>query len=359
MMGNQRKNRLIMGLGVCLAAILACGCGQEEQEENIVVVEHEDIEVSYNFGVAAVGTVTKTQKVTCTFSQVNGQEVSFSVSGRLIDKVYVEEGDSVKKGDLLAELSAGSIERQIKDLEYRIARNELLLGYVDVDESISISAQWVNRWGDVESIKEAVEGIQKESEYKRQDYTDALEIDRKELENLQQELKSGRVYAGMDGVIYDLKERLEGSTSREGEVVMVVMDTSQCYFETKVPELADRFREGETVTMSMSYGAMGQYELMPWKMEEWGETQLFSIFDGPDTTSLTVGSSGTMVIVLEKKENVLCVPADAVHSAGEKAYVYVLGEDNTRQVRWITAGLYGDKTVEVMEGLAEGEKVIL
>lgn len=354
MEGLGRTKKLIC-LCACAATALLWGCGPAEEEDGLVVVEQENTEISYNFGVAALGDLTKSQRVTCTYRQINGQEVSFSVGGRLIDKVYVREGDSVKKGDLLAELSAGSLERQIAELEYRVARNELLLSYVDINESIQISAQWVYQGGG----EDAIAAIQKQSEYQRQDLSDALEIDRKKLENLQRELKASRVYAEADGVVYDLKERLEGATSREGEVVMVIMDPSQCYFETNVPELADRFHEGETVSMTMSYGAAGQYELMPWQMEEWGETQLFSIYDGPDSTNLEVGASGTMTLVLEQKKNVLCVPTDAVHSSGEEMYVYVLGADNMREVRWIRAGLQGDNAVEVLEGLSEGERVIL
>lgn len=357
MEGRGRTKKLI-GLCVCAAALL-CGCGRESEEDGLVVVEQENTQISYSFGMAALGDVTKSQRVTCTYRQINGLEVSFSTSGKLIDKVYVREGDSVKKGDLLAELSAGSLERQIAELEYRIARNELLLGYVDTNESIQISAQWVNGWGGEESIKAAIAGIQKQSEYQRQDYSDALEIDRKKLANLRQELKASRVYAEADGVVYDLKERLEGSTSRAEETIMVIMDPSQCFFETNVPELADRFQEGETVSMAMAYGAAGQYELMPWRMEEWGETQLFSIYDGPDSANLEVGASGTMTLVLEQKKNVLCVPAGAVHSSGEDAYVYVLGADDMREVRWVRTGLYGNDTVEILEGLSEGERVIL
>ena len=352
------KGKRLICLCVCMGAALLWGCGQEEEEDELVVVEQENTEISYSFGVAALGDVTRSQRVTCTYRQINGQEVSFSVGGRLIDKVYVREGDSVEKGELLAELSAGSLEREIAELEYRIARNELLLSYVDTNESIQISSQWVYGW-DTVSIKAAVAGIQKQSEYQRQDYSDALEIDRKKLENLRQELKASRVYAEEDGVVYDLKERLEGSTSRAEERIMVIMDPGQCFFETEVPELADCFREGETVSMTMSYGAAGQYELMPWRMEEWGETQLFSIYDGPDSSKLEVGNAGTMTLVLEEKKNVLCVPAGAVHSSGEDAYVYVLGADNMREVRWVKIGLQGNDAIEILDGLSEGERVIL
>ena len=63
--------------------------------------------------------------------------------------------------------------------------------------------------------------------------------------------------------------------------------------------------------------------------------------------------------ILKQRSQVLCVPAQAVHSADGRDYVYVLGEDQMREVKWIETGLYGDSTVEVLSGLTEGERVIL
>lgn len=355
--------------GICactVVALLACGCGQAGEETNIVVVDHEDAGVAYDFGVAEIGDVIKTQKTKCTYRQMNGQEVSFSTSGKLINKVYVEEGQSVKKGDLLAELSAGDLDRQIETLKYNIARNELLLGYTDINEEYELSGHWVNYlyftgmsdW-DKENLDNNLENTKKNYRYQREDCTDALTLDRQKLETLQNEVRSSRAYASMDGVVYNLKERLEGSTSKKDEVIMTIMDTSECLFEIEAPELAQYFHEGETVEMSIAYGTgAGTYELVPWDMANWQDTQQFVVFDGPDSAVIEVGTSGTMLVVTGKKTNVLCVPADTVFSADGKAYVYVLGADNMREVKWVETGLYGDSTVEILDGLAEGDKVI-
>ena len=47
------------------------------------------------------------------------------------------------------------------------------------------------------------------------------------------------------------------------------------------------------------------------------------------------------------------------HEADGKSYVYVLGENDIREVKWIETGLYGDSMVEVVGGLTEGENIIL
>ncbi|MDE5590985.1 MAG: biotin/lipoyl-binding protein [Acetatifactor sp.] len=363
-MGKYRAQTGFKIFCVCsAAAMLLCGCEMQTPEEPLIMVEESDDTLSNNYIIAGIGDVVLTAKLDCTYRQQKEQEISFSLTGRLVDKVYVEEGDIVKKGALLAELSAGNLEKQIEDLEYRIRRNELLLEYTEMNEALDISQAWVNylynNYYNKEGLDEVLAGIEKNYRYQREDCGDALELDRQELEALRQELSRCRVYAGMDGMIYKLQERLENSTSRAGETIMMIVDNSRCLFEAEAPEYSDCFTEGETVDMSVITGsAKGQYELLPYDISNWGEIQQFSVHAGPMTTGIEVGTSGTIKFVLDSREQVLCLPKSAVNSADDRYYVYVTDEDGMRQIRWVDIGLSGDEMVEILSGLEEGERVI-
>ena len=112
--------------------------------------------------------------------------------------------------------------------------------------------------------------------------------------------------------------------------------------------------------MTIKTGAsQGEYELTPWHMEEWGDLLTFKVVNLADGAGITVGSSGNVEMTVEKRENVLSIPSSAVKKADGKTYVYVLGKENIREVRWVETGFYGDNTVEIISGLSEGEKVIL
>lgn len=363
----MEKYRLPAGiriLCICSAAALLCGCEQKApEEETLIVVEDSDDTLSNDYVTVGIGDVVLTGEMRCTYRQQADQEISFALTGRLVDQVYVEEGDTVKKGDLLAELSAGNLERQIEDLEYRISRNELLLEHMEASEALEISQIWVNHLFnghyDGEGRDEAIASVQQSYRYQKEDTGDALEMDRRKLEELRQELSSCRVYAGMSGMIYKLKERLVNSTSKEGETIMTIVDNSRCLFETERPEYNDCFKEGETVTMSIISGsAAGKYELLPYEMEKWGEIQQFEVFAGPMTTGIEVGSSGTIEFELARREQVLCIPKGLVNTADGRSYVYVTDEDGMRQIRWVETGLSGDSMVEIVSGLQEGERVI-
>lgn len=353
--------------GICVAAImLLSGCGRQETEDPMVIVEQEEQDQSvYELAVVTRGDLEQTQRVKCTYKQTEEQEVSFNLSGRLVEEVYVREGETVKAGDLLAQLSDGSLEQDITRLEYSIARNELLLEYANKNEQLELSRVNVNytyfipEGSGIEKNKEIKE-IQQRYRYLREDYHDALELDRLELDGLKQELEQNRVYAQIDGTVYDMKEELEGSTSRLGETIMTIVDNSQCIFETSVPEYAHCFKDGEGVPMQFTSGGQAyEYELLPYRMNEWGETQMFIVAGGLDGAGVEVGDSGTMILKTDSRTQVLYVPSAAVHSADNGAYVYVQGQDDVREVKWVETGLYADQGVEIVSGLEEGERVIV
>lgn len=341
---------IMLIITVCIA-----GCSSKEEVPFINIDSRDDI-ISYTLASVGYEDIVLTRKVDCVYVQTTAQEVSFDSTGKYVDKVYVSEGDKVKKGDILCELSSTAIEQSIEDLEYRIKRNELLLDFTDMDEQLEIQRVCLNN---PQNSKDLIESINKKYELTRQGYNDSLEFDRAELEQKKTELKNSRIYASLDGIVYKLKDRLEGSTTRKDEVIMTIVDNKECLFAVKNVENKDLFSEGVTVPMRIPYSeAAGEYELMPIDMDNWDEQLLFSVYTGPDNVEIEMGTTGTITAVVDSREHVLSLPKSLVHIADGKSYVYVVNSDNVREVKWIETGLVGDNSVEILSGLAEGEKVV-
>jgi RND family efflux transporter MFP subunit len=72
----------------------------------------------------------------------------------------------------------------------------------------------------------------------------------------------------------------------------------------------------------------------------------------PDDTPLRVGMSVEANIVTREKENALLIPADAVQGG----YVFVIDGNHVRR-REVEIGIRGARAVEVVSGLADGERV--
>ena len=74
---------------------------------------------------------------------------------------------------------------------------------------------------------------------------------------------------------------------------------------------------------------------------------------------LREGMTGIVSITVDERNDVLLVPNSAITSRGRQTYVRVLSADGTTQERAITAGINDSQYTEVIDGLSEGEQVII
>jgi len=353
---------------LALFAFSAIGCAKKEEaaEEPIIVVANEDTGYTYNLEEVKRGDVVLAKTLSCEYVQAKEQEVSFSEGGKLIEKVHVREGDYVKTGDLLAEVSFGELEEEIAALEYQIKKNELQLGYLETYQDFALRDSYyamVYRTAceeeDVEEWEERDEEILESYGNQREDYQDELEFDRAKLAELKKELENSRLYANMDGVVYSIQQKLEGTTSKRDEVIMTIIDGSEGMFEMEAEQYARYFHEDDIIQMEITYGsAAGEYELIPYQMDMWGEKQYFSIYDGPENEGIEVNTKGEIHMVLDEKENVIFLPNECIYKADDKSYVYVLDDQNMQTASWVEIGLVGDTYTEILSGLNEGDMVI-
>ena len=179
--GNNGKKRLITGLMLMSALFSLAGCGNKPEEAPPVVLESGDEAAEYSLTEVMKGTLEESVSLTCYYRKNAEQEVYFPVSGKQIRKICVQEGDVVKKGDLLAELDLGNIEDQIDELEYRIERNTLLLSYIAEDQALDEESRYLSlvymskkEEEDKEAYDEDIERIRKQYEQRINSYNDAI-----------------------------------------------------------------------------------------------------------------------------------------------------------------------------------------
>lgn len=367
-MNRKNEFRKIVGvigvLGLLMASLTGC---QEVEEEPIVVLTAEEEAVEYRMLDVKKGDVILTKGLSATYRQTTQQEVSFNSGGKRIEKVYVRPGDTVKRGDILAEVSIGNLEEDIARLEYQIARNGLLLSYLDPAEKFELEESYgtfvyhadTTEEEELEKYEDRDEQITRRYKYSREDYSDSIEFDTKELNKKKAELAASRLTASISGTVLSVEDDLEGTTSKKDEVIMTIIDGTSGFFEVSEPDFTQNIKDGDLFDMNIIYGdAKGEYVVTPYQRSSWGEKQLFEVFEGPDNEGIEVGTSGTITIVVDKKENVLCVPNEAVLKADGKTYVYVLDEKNMKNIRWVETGLVGDTHTEILSGLTDGEKVV-
>lgn len=357
-----KKYAALVGI-FCLAVT---GCAADVPDEDTIVQIEQPEESPYSLVVASVGDVVKTGRLRCTYRETEEEQIRIADDGKTVAKVYVAQGDRVVKGQLLAELETDGSQESVDELEYRIARNTLLLSYTDINENYELSGRWWNyvyqssgSESDEEKLESSIESIHQTYRYRREDYQDAIELDRQQLENTLRAIEQSRIYAGMDGEMSYVNPELEGLKVTGGQTIMKIIDSTRCLFEARAKDTryVDRFREGEAMVLTIIRGRVStEVEVLPYDVEHWEDTLYFELPERRE--EIEVGTVGTIYYTIDSREQVLTLPSRAIRTAEGKNYVYVLGENDIPEVKWIETGLWGDSLVEVISGLEEGEYVV-
>ena len=265
------------------------------------------------------GTIENKVLSTGTIEPYTRVEVSASVSGR-IDEVEVDEGDLVKKGDILAWISS----------EDRIA-------LLDAARSALESAHKAN---DPEAIKEAEMAYQiAEKAYKPVPLTNSISgqvIDRS--------CEPGQ-NVSTQSVLFVISDRLVASVEvdeadigkiRRGQETWIVLDAfPDERLKGKVTKIS---REGSLVSDVVVYGVMVDPLKVP---SHWAS-----------------GMTANVEFMVERKDSILVIPKGTVKGKEGDNYVMLLLEDKPTPRR-IETGITDGRMIEVTGGLKEGELIIL
>ncbi len=365
---SMRKARMCFA-GSLLVVALLVGCGQEApQEDKIILIEQEvETPVEYVMGTALITDVIATKGVRCSYQQVSDSGATFQLNNRRVAAVYVKKGDAVEEGQLLAELDVDEELKQIEELTYKISRAKIELEFLKKNkaskvEEAKLQYQYYPAWESIQdkSRDQAVWDIEAEYQYAIEDYEDTIVMDEERLAELNEVVSKNQLFAPRSGIVSYIKSGLVGSYIWSvNEPVINIMDTSVCVFETKNTEYAKYFNKDTVATLNIASGnAKGTYELVPYDMIRWGETLRFAS-KVENSIEATIGDNGTLYVTVGQKNDVLAVAKEAVHRADNKRFVYVVGDEGLREIKWIVTGMEGDTYIEVLEGLEEGEKVVL
>lgn len=365
----QTKRKISFLLVMLLAICCMAGCGDANADsDNIIVLEPEYEEATYNLAMVGKMDISKSIKVRCEYQAVNKQDVMFNVAGRRIEKVYVEEGDTVQKGQLLVALTSETTEARIKDINYELEKNRLLWNQVlndkqDQIDRAQLEFSYTDMWEkDKVALRKKLASIDENYKYTLRNYENQEMLLNMELAQLQEELEGGKLYAETAGTVSFVKSRLEGSTTQIGERIITITDTSECIFVADKNNYASYFSKDVPVEIEIAIGSSaGMYKVVFDNEDTYqeGDNMLFALADKRNDVSIDIGTRGTITLVLATKNQVLSVSQGAVREVDGKHYVYILDENDDKQVKWVEIGLEADGYTEVTEGLSEGDRVIL
>lgn len=304
-------------------------------------------------------------------------QVAPEVEGLKVLTLNFDEGDTVKKGDVLAELMAESLDTNIAEADAVVARATAAIAQAksqiaDAEARVTEADAALERARPLaqnrylsESTLDQREAAAKSTRAQLAAAKDGLKL--AEAEKVQAEAQKGvlvwrrgktSVRAPDDGLVSRRSARIGAIASAVGEPMFRIIRRGEIELDAEVSEARlAKVREGQKVHVTLAGGisADGTVRLVSPEVEKSTRLGRVRIFLGANP-ALKVGAFGTGVIETARKDG-LSIPQSAVLFGDDGPTVLVV-ENGIAKLRRIETGLIADGRIEVPGGVAEGDLVV-
>jgi len=286
--------------------------------------------------------------------------VTSRVDGELMN-VYYKEGQTVRKGELLAEIDPRPFEVQLKQAEGQLIKDQANLQNARVDlaryqELIKRNAVAEQQLATQQATVVQDEGIVK---------TDQALVDSAKL-NLVYSRISAPI-TGRVGLRLVDPGNIVHASDTNGLMVITQIEPISVIFtisEDQLPPVAKRFRAGERLWVD-AYDrdlkkklSQGYLLTMDNQIDQTtGTLKLRAIFGNRDD-ALFPNQFVNARLLVEEKHGVVLIPTAAIQRGAQKTFVYLVKPDQTVTVRNVTLGTTEGDESEVTSGLVPGDVAV-
>ncbi|MDB5052735.1 MAG: family efflux transporter, subunit [Bacilli bacterium] len=299
--------------------------------------------VEQNFAVAEVkrGTISKELKNSAEFVSSKKQDLFFNSSGGRLQNILVKVGDTVKKGDVLAQLDSEDFESQV------FVQKRVL-------EKATIAYQQSELLTPNDTITLHLQKID-------------VELARNELNHLSDLLIKTKLIATIDGKVTFVSELKEGDYVTAYETVVSISDPKQVQLVSKfsIPSDLNVVKVGMKVDVVADDKTFSGHILQApssvpltddRNQQSVNQTSLVIGVDELPEGDL-IGNIASIVITLVKKENALIIPQKTLSTFLGRTYVHILVGGIRKEID-VETGISDSTNLEITKGLKEGQKVI-
>lgn len=310
--------------------------------------------------------IKQTLKVVGTVEADSELAVQPRINGRLVS-LLVDEGASVRTGQLLAVMDDESIRLQLQQSEAALASIRANLQQAELNAAKNkaerdryqelLKQRYISQ-RDFDNVENAYLTSQASLEGLKAQYNGT----EKNHELLKIQLNQTKITSPLTGVVTG-KLVTEGVNLTTGSTIVTVAALNQVKVVFNIDQKdAPAFRKGNTV--SFTTDAFGEQrftgrinEVAPIFDPKTRTLSMNALINNPER-KLLPGMFGTAEVLLGSKENVLAVPVEAVVTQNNRSGVFV-AEGKTARFRPVETGLMAEGKVEIASGLKQGEPVIV
>jgi HlyD family secretion protein len=295
-------------------------------------------------------------------------EIKPQISG-IIEKLFVEEGDLVANGDLLAKVKVVPNEQSLNTAKGRLSNAKLVLRNAEVEYSRN------KQLFDKEIIsRQSFDNVELSYNQARQNVENA----KSDLEIIQlgsaggSKIANTNIRAIVPGTILEIPVKegdqvIESNTFNAGTTIATVADLNKMIFEGKVDE-AEVAKLEIDMPLKVTLAAIEDKEfnaqlkfIAPKGNEEQGTVQ-FKV-EGEvfldDSVFVRAGYSANASLLLEKKDSVMSIPEALLQFDREtnKPFVEIKDEKGKFVRKKIETGISDGINVEILSGLKMNDEI--
>ena len=293
-------------------------------------------------------------------------EIKSQVSG-VVEKLFVEPGDNIKSGQLIAKIRIIPDVVALNNAEASL--KEAVINFKNAEKELTRQKQLFT------------EKVISEFEYNQ--YLLTYNLNKQQVDAAESNLqlikegaskKSGAVSnlvrSTVGGMILDVPVKegnfvIETNTFNDGTTIASVANMNEMIFEGKVDE-AEVGKITEGMELKLTVGALDSVEFVasleyisPKGVEEEGAIQ-FEVRAAVELQTdqfLRAGYSANADIVLERKDSVLALKESNITFENDKAYVELMIGEQKFEKREIKTGLSDGINIEILSGLTKNDLV--
>ncbi len=334
-----------------LSALVVTACGGNKNNNST-----QNIKTLPVYKVEKIDTIVSNKFVADIQAKKN-VEIHSRISG-VMDKVFVNEGQAVKKGQTLFKLS--DIELQIELLKVQAtlknAQADMRMAAVELKQMQTLFDKNVIADNELEMAKAKFEAAEAKVAYAQA-----------EKNAIVQQITFTTIVAPFDGVI-DRIPLKEGSLVQSGSLLTTVSELDEIFAYFSIPEniyfqlISDNrlgaHRDIELILPNgAKYNHQGLLETAEGEIDrQTGSIQFKAKFNNPDGL-IKHGTSGKLIIS-ETKPNALIIPQKSVFSIQDKRFIFLVNKDNTVKMKTIVIGGTLEDSYIVDSGLNEGDIIV-
>ncbi len=355
----KKTVKIIIGIVVLVLLVIVLKYFKDSNSKDIVDYKTEEpFYASIDTKAVATGKLIPEEEI----------EVKPQISG-IVDKIFVEEGDLVEKGDLIAKIrvvpneqALVSASSRIKSVKFSRDNTQTLF-----NRNKALFEKGVISKQDFENSELSLNQVQEELTQAQNNYQI---IKRGSLSGGSS--ANTNIIAQISGTILEIPVRegdqvIESNTFNAGTTIATIADMSIMIFEGKVDEAeVGKLEEGKEIKVIL--GAINEKEfsailtfIAPKGKEEAGAVQFTIKADVKidPSTKIRAGYSANAEIEIESKDSTFCIKEALLqfNRITEKPFVEILNEKGKFEKKDVELGISDGINIEILDGIEEGDKI--